>query len=209
MKKIIIFTALILFIPFVIVNFFDVDKKEEIKLRYESNIIIRVKRLSSNEIEYLPLEEYIVGVLAGEMPIYFEKEAFKAQAVAARSYALKKIEYNKDNEYDVVDSVLNQVYLDNYYLKEAWQDKYLDNINKLREIVNETSLEYLDYNGEVVDALFFSTSNGYTENASLVFNIDLPYLQSVTSMWDSSTSSAFRSTKKISIDEFYSSLNLE
>ena len=209
MKKIIIFTALILFIPFVIVNFFDVDKKEEIKLRYESNIIIRVKRLNSNEIEYLPLEEYIVGVLAGEMPIYFEKEAFKAQAVAARSYVLKKIEYNKDNEYDVVDSVLNQVYLDNYYLKEAWQDKYLDNINKLREIVNETSLEYLDYNGEVVDALFFSTSNGYTENASLVFNIDLPYLQSVTSMWDSSTSSAFRSTKKISIDEFYSSLNLE
>ena len=209
MKKIIIFTALILFIPFVIVNFFDVDKKEEIKLRYESNIIIRVKRLNSNEIEYLPLEEYIVGVLAGEMPIYFEKEAFKAQAVAARSYVLKKIEYNKDNEYDVVDSVLNQVYLDNSYLKEAWQDKYLDNINKLREIVNETSLEYLDYNGEVVDALFFSTSNGYTENASLVFNIDLPYLQSVTSMWDSSTSSAFRSTKKISIDEFYSSLNLE
>ena len=209
MKKIIIFTALILFIPFIIVNFFNVDKKEEIKLRYESNIIIRVKRLNSNEIEYLPLEEYIVGVLAGEMPIYFEKEAFKAQAVAARSYALKKIEYNKDSEYDVVDSVINQVYLDNYYLKEAWQDKYLDNINKLREIVNETSLEYLDYNGEVVDALFFSTSNGYTENASLVFNIDLPYLQSVTSMWDSSTSSAFRSTKKISIDEFYSSLNLE
>lgn len=209
MKKIMIFTALILFIPFIIVNFFDVDKKEEIKLKYESNIIIRVKRLSSNEIEYLPLEEYIVGVLAGEMPIYFEKEAFKAQAVAARSYALKKIEYNKDNEYDVVDSVLNQVYLDNYYLKEAWQDKYLDNINKLREIVNETSLEYLDYNGEVVDALFFSTSNGYTENASLVFNIDLPYLQSVSSMWDSSTSSAFRSTKKISIDEFYSSLGLE
>ena len=68
-----------------------------------------MKRLSSGEIEYLPFEEYIVGVLAGEMPIYFEKEALKAQAVAARSYALKKIVYNKDNEYDVVDSVLNQV----------------------------------------------------------------------------------------------------
>ena len=67
----------------------------------------------------------------------------------------------------------------------------LDNINKLRERVNDTFLEYLDYNGEVIDALFFSTSNGYTENSSLVFNIDLPYLQSVTSMWDSSTSSAF------------------
>lgn len=209
MKKIILFTVIIIFIPFVVVTFFNVDKKEEIKLNYESNTIIRVKRLSSSEIEYLPFEEYIVGVLAGEMPIYFEKEALKAQAVAARSYALKKIEYNKDNEYDVVDSVLNQVYLDNHYLKEAWGNKYVDNINKLREVVNDTSLEYLDYNGEVIDALFFSTSNGYTENSSLVFNIDLPYLQSVTSMWDSSTSSAFRSTKKISSSDFYSSLGLE
>ena len=209
MKKIILFTVIIIFIPFVIVSFFKIDKKEEINLNYESNTIIRVKRLSGGEIEHLPFEEYIVGVLAGEMPIYFEKEALKAQAVAARSYALKKIEYNKDNEYDVVDSVLNQVYLDNYYLKEAWGNKYVDNINKLREAVNDTSLEYLDYNGEVIDALFFSTSNGYTENSSLVFNIDLPYLQSVTSMWDSSTSSAFRSTKKISSSDFYSSLGLE
>lgn len=209
MKKIILFTVIIIFIPFVVVTFFKVDKKEEIKLNYESNTIIRVKRLSSSEIEYLPFEEYIVGVLAGEMPIYFEKEALKAQAVAARSYALKKIEYNKDNEYDVVDSVLNQVYLDNQYLKEAWGNKYVDNINKLREAVNDTSLEYLDYNGEVIDALFFSTSNGYTENSSLVFNIDLPYLQSVTSMWDSSTSSSFKSTKKISSSDFYSSLGLE
>lgn len=209
MKKIILFTVIIIFIPFVVVTFFKVDKKEEIKLNYESNTIIRVKRLSSSEIEYLPFEEYIVGVLAGEMPIYFEKEALKAQAVAARSYALKKIEYNKDNEYDVVDSVLNQVYLDNQYLKEAWGNKYVDNINKLREVVNDTSLEYLDYNGEVIDALFFSTSNGYTENSSLVFNIDLPYLQSVTSMWDSSTSSSFKSTKKISSSDFYSSLGLE
>ncbi len=209
MKKIILFTVIIIFIPFVVVTFFKVDKKEEIKLNYESNTIIRVKRLSSSEIEYLPFEEYIVGVLAGEMPIYFEKEALKAQAVAARSYALKKIEYNKDNEYDVVDSVLNQVYLDNHYLKEAWGNKYVDNINKLREVVNDTSLEYLDYNGEVIDALFFSTSNGYTENSSLVFNIDLPYLQSVTSMWDSSTSSSFKSTKKISSSDFYSSLGLE
>lgn len=209
MKKIILFTVIIIFIPFVVVTFFKVDKKEEIKLNYESNTIIRVKRLSSSEIEYLPFEEYIVGVLAGETPIYFEKEALKAQAVAARSYALKKIEYNKDNEYDVVDSVLNQVYLDNQYLKEAWGNKYVDNINKLREVVNDTSLEYLDYNGEVIDALFFSTSNGYTENSSLVFNIDLPYLQSVTSMWDSSTSSSFKSTKKISSSDFYSSLGLE
>lgn len=208
MKKVILITILIITIPFFIVNFFNIDTKNEIKLNYGSNTIIRVKRLATGNIEYLPFEEYIVGVLAGEMPIYFEKEALKAQAVAARSYALKKMEYNVDNDYDVVDSVLNQVYLDNYYLKEAWGENYLDNINKLREAVNETSLECLEYDGEIIDALFFSTSNGYTENASLVFNIDLPYLQSVSSMWDLSTSSAFKSTMKISASDFYSKLGL-
>lgn len=202
-------TMIIIFIPFVIVNFFRVDEKNEIKLNYVSNTIIRVKRLATNEIEYLPLEEYIVGVLAGEMPIYFEKEAFKAQAVAARSYALKRMEYNKDNDYDVVDSVLNQVYLDANYLKNVWKENYIKNINKLREAVNETSMEYLDYNGEIIDALFFSTSNGYTETASLVFNVDLPYLQSVKSAWDEQTSSAFRSQMQTSLNDFYNKLDME
>lgn len=209
MKKIIFITIIIIVIPFLIVSFFDIDKKREIKLNYGSSLVIRVKRLKTEDIEYLPFEEYIVGVLAGEMPIYFEKEAFKAQAVAARSYALKKMEYNKDSDYDVVDSILNQVYLDNSYLKEAWGDNYITNINKLREVVNETTLECLEYDGEVIDALFFSTSNGYTENAALVFNIDLPYLKSVSSMWDSSTSSAFRSTTKMNAENFYDKLNLE
>lgn len=209
MKKILFITIVIIFIPFMIVCFYKIDEKKEIKLNYVSNTIIRVKRISTENIEFLPLEEYIVGVLAGEMPIYFEKEAFKAQAVAARSYALKRIEYNKDNDYDVVDSIINQVYLDNDYLKSAWGSDYTENINKLREVVNETSLEYLDYDGEVIDALFFSTSNGYTETASIVFNIDLPYLQSVKSSWDEKTSSAFRSVTTIPIEDFYNKLDLE
>lgn len=209
MKKIILMTIFIIFIPFLIVNFYKIDEKREINLNYVSNTIIRVKRLATGNIEFLPLEEYIVGVLAGEMPIYFEKEAFKAQAVAARSYALKRIEYNKDNDYDVVDSVMNQVYLDNDYLKDAWDSKYTDNINKLREVVNETSLEYLDYDGEVIDAMFFSTSNGYTENSAMVFNMDLPYLKSVKSAWDEKTSSAFRSVTTIPINDFYNKLGMK
>ena len=209
MKKILFITIVIIFIPFMIVCFYKIDEKKEIKLNYVSNTIIRVKKISTENIEFLPLEEYIVGVLAGEMPIYFEKEAFKAQAVAARSYALKRIEYNKDNGYDVVDSIINQVYLDNDYLKSAWGSDYTENINKLREVVNETSLEYLAYDGEVIDAMFFSTSNGYTETASMVFDVDLPYLQSVKSSWDEKTSSAFRSVTTIPIEDFYNKLDLE
>ncbi len=209
MKKILLLTFIIILIPFTIVNFFKVDQKEEIKLNYGSNTIIRVKRMASGKIVGVPFEQYIVGVLAGEMPIYFNLEALKAQAVAARSYALKRMEYNKDNDFDVVDSILNQVYLDDGYLKDAWGDDYVDNINKLREAVNATSMEYLDYNGDVIDALFFSTSNGYTETSSLVFNIDLPYLQSVSSSWDEKTSSAFKSTTSMSLRDFYNKLNID
>ena len=208
MKKIILITIFVIFVPFLIINFYDIDEKEEIKIKYMSNTIIRVKRVNTGNIEYIPFEEYIVGVLAGEMPIYFEKEAFKAQAVAARSYALTRMNYNINNDYDVVDSIMNQVYLDSSYLKNAWGENYVNNINKLREVVNETSMEYLEYNNEVIDALFFSTSNGYTETAALVFDIDLPYLRSVKSSWDEKTSSAFRSTTSMNIDSFYEKLGL-
>ena len=209
MKKIILFTIILIFIPFFIVNILGINEIEEIELKYINNINVRVKRLAANEIQIVPLEEYIVGVLAGEMPVYFELEALKAQAVASRSYVLKRLEYNKDSEYDVVDSVLNQVYLDDNYLKEAWGKDYVVNINKLRTAVNETIDEYLEYDGEIIDALFFSTSNGYTEDASIVFNLELPYLKSVESKWDAQTSSVFNSQKTISLQEFYEKLGLE
>ena len=81
MKKIFLSSLIIVFIPFFIVMVFDIEKKEEISLNYVSNKIIRVKRMENNDIEYLPLEEYIVGVLAGEMPIYFKDEALKASFI--------------------------------------------------------------------------------------------------------------------------------
>ena len=108
MKKIIIFILLLVFIPFFIVLIYNKNYKE-IELHYINTKYIRVKRLKTDTIEKIPLEEYIVGVLAGEMPINFDLEALKAQAVASRSYALKRIEYNQNNDYDVVDSIMKQV----------------------------------------------------------------------------------------------------
>lgn len=208
MKRIIIFSLIVIFIPFFIIWIYNIDKEEEIELNYVSNMTIRVKRLKTDTIEIMPLESYIVGVLAGEMPIYFELESLKAQAVASRSYAIKRIEYNKDNDYDVVDSIMNQVYLDEEYLKEVWGSEYTTNINKLRSAVNATIDECVVYDGKVVDALFFSTSNGYTEDANLVFDLDLPYLKSVESKWDEKESSAYSTTKVMSLKEFYNKLDL-
>ena len=207
MKKIIIFVLLLIFIPFFIVLFYNKNYKE-IELNYINTVYIRVKRNQTNEIETIPLEEYVVGVLAGEMPISFDMEALKAQAVASRSYALKRMEYNHDKEYDVVDSIINQVYLDNDYLKNAWGNSYVKNINKLRQAVNSTIDEYLEYDNKVIDAMFFSTSNGYTEDSSNIFDFDCAYLKSVESPWDKDVSSAYITTKIMNLTEFYKLLNI-
>jgi len=207
MKRVIIFILLLIFIPFFIVIIYNKNYKE-IELNYINTKYIRVKRMNSGNIENIPLEEYIVGVLAGEMPISFELEALKAQAVASRSYALKRMEYNVNNTYDVVDTIMNQVYLDNEYLKKTWNNNYVKNINKLRKAVNATLNEYLEYEQKVVDALFFSTSNGFTEDSNNIFNFECAYLKSVESPWDKEVSTAFQTTKNISLNEFYQKLGI-
>ena len=204
MKKTILSIIIILILPFIL----EKNKSKIIKLVHNEKTI-RVLRSKTQTIEKVPFEEYVVGVLAGEMPIYFEEEALKAQAVASRSYALKRIEYNKNQNYDVVDSTNNQVYLDNDYLKKAWGTNYTKNINKIRKAVNATSCEYLDYNGTIVDALFFSTSTGKTESVAEVFNISLPYLKSVSSTWDEKVSPVFNDYYTFTLDNFYQRLGIE
>jgi len=204
MKKILFLIALIVLIPLFIVHFF--IKESEIKFEYTSNLEVRIKR--ENGIITVPLEDYVVGVLAGEMPINFELEALKAQAVAARSYVLKKMSYNKDKEYDVVDTIMNQVYLDTDYLKETWGKDYVKKINKLKTAVIETSYQYLDYEGQIADAMFFSTSVGATENSEEVFTNKVPYLQSVSSTWDE-ISPVFEMDYTFELEEFYNKLGIE
>ncbi len=113
-KKILFLTTIIILSPLFIINVF--VRNDEINFIFSSSMQVRVKRIQTNEIVNVSFEEYIVGVVAGEMPTSFEKEALKAQAVAARSYVMKQMIYNKEKDYDVVDSVMNQVYLDNEYL---------------------------------------------------------------------------------------------
>lgn len=204
MKKMLLFSLIIILIPTIVVNVF--IKDEEIKFEYHENMIIRVKRSSGN-IEKIPFEDYIVGILAGEMPVSFHSEALKAQAVAARTYAMKKMALNVNNDYDVVDTVANQVYLDIGYLKDAWQDKYVSNINILKTAVLETYGEYLEYKGEVIEAFFFSTSTGKTENSEDIFGTYLPYLRSVDSTWDN-ISPVYEEKNYYTLKEFYDALDL-
>ena len=206
MKKLIITTLIIILIPFIIVTIF--IKDETIKFNFISNSVVRVKR-ENGTIDRVFFEEYVKGVLAGEMPTSFDLEALKAQAVAARSYVLKKMEQNKEKDYDVVDTVMNQVYLDDATLKEKWKDKYEEKNNKIKQAIVETKGEYMTYNNEVIEAFFFSTSTGKTENSGEVFQTQLPYLKSVDSAWDEEVSPVFSQDNNLSLEEFYQKLNIE
>ncbi|MDD3340595.1 MAG: stage II sporulation protein D [Bacilli bacterium] len=205
MKKILATILCIMIIPYLIVTLFIAD--DEVKFSFKKDQVIRVKQSSGNLIS-LPFEEYVTGVLSGEMPVSFSLEALKAQAVAARSYALVRISQNKNSEYDVVDTVMNQVYLDENALKQKWGTSYEANINKVKMAVVETKGQYLDYNGNVVEAFFFSTSTGKTENVEEVFSENLPYLRSVDSSFDKEVSPVFEDSVTYSFDDFCNSLNI-
>ena len=207
-KKLLLFSFAIIFIPYIIVNVtIKQDKNREITLIYQNNPTIRVLNQSNNEIINIPLEKYVVGVLGGELSPEFHIEALKAQAVASRSYALYKIQKNTNNDYDVVNTAVNQVYLTEEQMKQKWQENYIDNINKIKKAVLLTKGEYLTYQGEVVEAMFFSTSNGYTEDSEQVFSESVPYLRGVISEWDQ-ISPVYETTTNYSISEFLQKLNL-
>lgn len=206
MKKIIYIILLIIIIPYIIVSLFIYD--EEIKFKYTTNMMVRVKRHLTGNIEEVPLEQYVEGVLSGEMPVSFEIEALKAQAVAARTYVMKRLSTSKKNLYDVIDTTQNQVYLDEQQLKEKWGSKYTDRINKIKKAVLETRSKYLTYNGYIIDALFFSTSVGSTENSEDVYPNKIPYLRSVSSTWDE-VSPLYDAKYEYTLQKFYNLLGLK
>lgn len=202
MKKIIMTSIIVVLIPFFVVKTF--TKTNNINIKYISSRTIKVRNEKTGEIKKIPFEKYIIGVVSGEMPASYELEALKAQAVAARSYALYHM---NGKEFDVTNNTSNQVYLEENELKEKWKNDYEKNKEKIEKAVIETNGEYLTYNGEIVNAMFFAVSAGKTENSEEVFISKLPYLRSVSSSWDEK-SPVFIDSVKISLNDFYKNLEL-
>ncbi len=156
----------------------------------------------------LPLEEYLYGVVAGEMPASFETEALKAQAVAARTYTLnRKKSPNKDHpDADVCsDSAHCKAYLSPEELSQKFAANPAD-YEKIRQAVDATKNRILIYNGEPISAVFHSTSSGMTENAEDVWGNAVPYLVSVTSEGEDA-SPRYQETKVFSFAEFQQKIN--
>lgn len=210
MKKLIYMTLLLIILPSITILIIkpllkEIEKKE---YKFTKNTMVRVKRVNKNIIETIPLEKYLIGVVGGEMPVSYNIEALKAQAVAARTYTLNKMKINKKNNFDIVDTTDDQVYLDDNELKESWKNKYEEYKTKIEQAIQETRGEYLTYNGKIIKAFFFSTSSGTTENCKDVFGENLPYLTSVSSTWDENSPS-YLSTTTLTKEEFLKKLEIE
>ncbi|MEG6575443.1 MAG: stage II sporulation protein D [Caldibacillus debilis] len=182
------------------------------KLIAESSPIrVSVYRTGEKKVEEIPFEQYVAGVVASEMPADFEKEALKAQSVAARTYLVKNLLAGKKEGIpegaDIGDSVLDQVYKNDEELKKIWGKDYQWKINKIRQAVYETRGKIIVYGSQPITPAYFSTSNGYTENAEDYWSNEIPYLKSVKSPWDSE-SPKFAYETVIPIKEFEEKLGV-
>lgn len=158
-----------------------------------------------SDVDKAKLENYIIGVVAAEMPATFSIESLKAQAVAARTFAYKKI-VNNDISIDNLSLDKGQAYINIDTMKKNWGNKYDEYHDKISDAVLQTKGEIITYNDEIINAYYFSISNGRTENSSQVFE-EASYLVSVDSSWDQKISS-YDKTISMSLDEFKNKLNI-
>jgi stage II sporulation protein D len=136
--------------------------------RLRGDLVVRLHRDRLQLINVLPLEEYLVGVVGAEMPRTFPDEALKAQAVAARTYALKKKLEAFDQPFHLGNGVLHQVYRG---LSQGDE--------RIRLAVGQTHGEILTHDLEPIEAYFHASCGGHTESGLAALSRDLPYLQSV------------------------------
>ncbi len=140
-----------------------------------------IKVLTDDGIVTMDMQEYLVGVVAAEMPASFQSEALKAQAVAARTYAMYCAAGEKHGEAQVcTDYTCCQAWHSDETLRQNWGENYDAYIQKIREAVEATAGQYLTYEGQPVFAAFHSSSAGATEDCGQVWNPS-PYLISVSS----------------------------
>lgn len=118
------------------------------------------------------LEEYLYGVMRNEVSTWWPMEALKAQAIAARTYALSQINESRGKDYDVMADVNSQVY--GGIFSEKW---------RTNRAVDQTKGNILTYNGAIFPAFFHATCGGSTFDAAYLWNINLPPLKGVKCGW--------------------------
>ena len=134
---------------------------------------INLYHSKTGEIEELPIDEYLYGVVSSEMPVKYEIEALKAQAVVARTYTIYQITHSngKHGNADICDNyACCQAWISKEDRFAKWDEKDAENNwEKIVNAVDSTQGKVITHNGDVIDAFFHSNSGGITEIASNVW----------------------------------------
>ena len=134
------------------------------------------------------------------MPASFELEALKAQAIAARSYAYKKLETKNHDKADLCTDINHC---------QAWREAdATENYQKVAQAVKETQGKIALYNGEIINAVYHASSGGFTEDAVNVWNTGEAYLSTVESPNEEEIMKDFNTQVTITKKEFLKQLNL-
>ncbi len=166
---------------------------------------------SDDKVKSMDIEEYILGVLAAEMPASFELEALKAQAVAARTYTAEKVlsasGKSHENGADICTDYSHcQAYITVEQAKKKWGKNASSLLEKCKKAVSETKNVVAIYNNEPIKAVFHAYSAGRTEDASDVWGGTVSYLKSVDSPGDLKVPD-YESEVKVPLDEFKEKLH--
>jgi len=190
---VIIIISLIFMLPFIFVNRKTIVisgentvQKEELKtIEYDYTKYSTIKLLhqDTEKVEEVKLDEYIACVVSAEMPVSYEIEALKAQAIVARTYTIYKITTSKKhNNADICDkSTCCQAWISKENRLKRWnEDEANDNWNKIIQAVNETVGKIITYEGKPINAFFHANSGGKTQVPFYVWGgTGYPYLQVV------------------------------
>lgn len=187
---------LIVVVPLSVMKDYRVDAKENKKdleeiveeelerdsyIDLDFNETVKVYLTKEDKIVEVPMEDYVKSVVSGEMPVSFDIEALKAQAIAARTFvsSRKLTPCSQGKGADVCDSTHCQVYISKEERMEKWNEQAVEYWDKIESAVDSTKGLVLTYENELVKyPQFFSTSSGKTENSIDVFSGDIPYLVS-------------------------------
>ena len=135
------------------------------KHRYRGAVTVTASPRGLDVVNYIPVEDYLYGVVPQEMSHKWGKEALMAQAVAARTYVLYVKQKNRDKPYDVEATIASQVY-----------GGYDAETRESNSAVDATRGQVMTYNGNLIIAYFHANSGGHTEDAKNVWTADIPYL---------------------------------
>ncbi len=169
----------------------------------DSQVSVRVA-LSDGSVLTLGLDQYLWRVVAAEMPASFEPEALKAQTAAARTYTLSKLGRTSERHPDAdvcTDITCCQAYLEPAQAAANWGDRAAEYTAKITAAVADTDGMVILYDGQPIQAVFFSSAAGRTVDAVEVWGNSVPYLTGVDSPEGEEVPN-YHSTASFTLEEF-------